>query len=121
MSASKKLFRFLRPSTISGARDLKEKDAQANQLDPGRSFWELTDIKIRHAQLAKIIRTVKSHADLKLNNKLDLLIEQKVDDVNDGIDDLWEVLSCPDLAHGKEKVSPEPDYDCLNTSFPGLN
>jgi len=25
------------------------------------------------------------------------------------------------LAHGKEKCSPQENYQCLNVSFPGLN
>ena len=70
---------------------MRAKDAQIAQLEPGRSFWELTDIKIRHSQLVKIIRTVKSYADLKLNNQMDLLIEQKIEDANEGIDVFWEV------------------------------
>lgn len=60
-------------------------------------------------------------ADLKLNNQLDLLIDQKIEGDNDGIEAIWEIESCPDLSHGKEKACPEPDYNCLNTSFPGLN
>ena len=33
---------------------------------------------------------------------------------------IWEVDSCPDLQHGKEKCCPGEPED-LNMSFPGLN
>lgn len=83
----------------------------------------MTDKHIRHSQLEQLIRIVKSLADLNLNNQLDLLIDEKVE--REGVLDeddemIWECESCPDLYHGKEKVSPGED-DYLNMSFPGIN
>lgn len=73
-----------------------------------------------------MIRTVKGLADINLNMELDYIIEDEINanaaktiekDYNDMI---WEVDSCPDMYHGKEKVSPgEPDP--MNMSWPGLN
>lgn len=55
-------------------RGNKLKLAAAND-EKGRSFWDLTDKKIRHSQLQRVIKLVKSFVDLKLNNGLDMLIE----------------------------------------------
>ena len=101
---------------------------KGKQLEQGQSYWEITDKRIRHSKLAEIVRTVKSYADLKLNNGLDVIIDAdiktravKTIDFNEGHDDMiWEVDSCPDLFHGKEKVSPGEPED-LNLSWPGLN
>ena len=65
---------------------------------------------------------MKGLADLKLNNELDELIDERVE--RDGIvreeELIWECESCPDLAHGKEQWGAH-DEDELNLSFPGLN
>ena len=96
------------------------------QLDQGESYWEITDKRIRHSKLVEIIRIVKGFADIKLNNGLDVLIDNEIKAANamtieeQDDDMIWVVDSCPDLYHGKDKVSPGEPED-LNMSFPGLN
>lgn len=99
--------------------DQKGRGVRGFNLERGRSYWEITDIKIRHSQLIDVIRTVKSFADLNLNNQLDLLIDQRVQ--YDVANVQWEADSCPDLSHDKDKFAPDDDWNGLNTSFPGMN
>ena len=68
-------------SPVKTKKGLKVKDSgtKGKQLDQGISYWEITDKKIRHTQLANIVNTVKSLADLNLNNKLDELIDCQVE------------------------------------------
>ena len=76
---------------------------------------------MRHNQLFDVIKSVKQNAELKLNNQLDQIIEQRM--AGDIRNRNWENESCPDLHHGEEKCMPNKDWnkDALNASFPGLN
>lgn len=103
----------------------KDESINKVEVDEGKkkkvddaTYWQIADKSIRHEKLQDVLRTVKCHVDLMLNNKFDTLINKEI-----GGEEFEEKLhnSCPDMQPGKDAISPDPDDDILNVSFPGLN
>lgn len=67
-----------------------------NSLNPipdvikGPSMLEITDCKIRYSQLMEIIATVKRFTDLKLNNDMDFLIDKRILEDANQMNNKWE-------------------------------
>ena len=95
-----------------------EADGKKRVVDDA-TYWQVADKSLRHERLQDVIRTVKCHVDLMLNNQFDALINQEI-----GGEEFEEAdhRSCPDLHPDKEAIFPDPeDFRKLNESFPGLN
>ena len=110
------------PRSKDGSPKKKKKGKGDKYLDQGESYWDVTDKRIRHTQLANVVRQVKSLADIALNCGLDELVDELAEGYEpEAVQGAWEMYSCPDLEHGAEKVSPMEVDDPHNLSFPGIN
>ena len=68
-------------------------DKKKKVLDDA-TYWQVADKSLRHEKLADVIRTVKCHVDLMLNNEFDTLINQEIG--GEEFDDKSH-NSCPDM------------------------
>ena len=70
-----------------------EADGKKRVVDDA-TYWQVADKSLRHERLQDVIRTVKCHVDLMLNNQFDALINQEI-----GGEEFEEAdhRSCPDL------------------------
>ena len=64
------------PRSKDGSPKKKKKGKGDKYLDQGESYWDVTDKRIRHTQLANVVRQVKSLADIALNCGLDELVDE---------------------------------------------
>ena len=51
--------------------------AKQKQVDDA-TYWQVADKSLRHEKLQDVIRTVKCHVDLMLNNQFDAVINDEI-------------------------------------------